>query len=71
MAILDALRHTPHPTHSTLRESIEWANRIAPREAYFTHMSHEIPHAETESHLAKNMRLTYDGLQIPFEISSE
>jgi phosphoribosyl 1,2-cyclic phosphate phosphodiesterase len=71
VAILDALRHTPHPSHSTLQESIEWANRIAPREAYFTHMSHEIPHAETESRLAKNMRLAYDGLQIPFEISSE
>lgn len=71
IVILDALRHTPHPSHSTLEESIGWANRIAPREAYFTHMSHEILHAETESRLPENMLLAYDGLQIPFEISSQ
>jgi phosphoribosyl 1,2-cyclic phosphate phosphodiesterase len=68
VAILDALRHTPHPSHATLPESIEWANRLAPRMTYFTHMSHEILHAETDSALAENMRLTYDGMQIQFEI---
>jgi len=68
IAVLDALRHTPHPSHSTLSESIEWANRLAPRTTYFTHMSHEILHAETETSLPDNMRLAYDGLQIHFEI---
>ncbi len=68
IAVLDALRHTPHPSHSTLSESIEWANRLAPRVTYFTHMSHEILHRETEDDLPENMRLAYDGLQIPFEL---
>jgi phosphoribosyl 1,2-cyclic phosphate phosphodiesterase len=68
VVIIDALRHTPHPSHATLSESMEWATRLAPRITYFTHMSHEILHAETESNLAGNMRLAYDGLRIPFEI---
>jgi phosphoribosyl 1,2-cyclic phosphate phosphodiesterase len=68
VVIIDALRHTPHPSHATLSESMEWATRLAPKVTYFTHMSHEILHAETESNLADNMRLAYDGLRIPFEI---
>ena len=68
VVIIDALRHTPHPSHATLSESKEWATRLAPRMTYFTHMSHEILHAETEGALADNMRLAYDGLRIPFEI---
>jgi phosphoribosyl 1,2-cyclic phosphate phosphodiesterase len=68
VVIIDALRHTPHPSHATLSESMEWATKLAPRMTYFTHMSHEILHAETEGNLADNMRLAYDGLRIPFEI---
>lgn len=68
VAVLDALRHTPHPSHSTLPQSIEWANLLKPRMTYFTHMSHDILHAETEIDLPANVRLAYDGLRIPFEI---
>jgi phosphoribosyl 1,2-cyclic phosphate phosphodiesterase len=66
--IIDALRHKPHPSHATLAVSVEWAMRLNPRLTYFTHMSHDISHADTESELADNMRLAYDGLRIPFEI---
>jgi len=66
--IIDALRHAPHPSHATLSESVEWATRLNPRRTYFTHMSHDILHAETEDNLADNMRLAYDGLRIPIEI---
>lgn len=61
---LDALRHREHPTHSTLSTSIETANRIRPARTFFTHMSHDILHAETEKTLPPGMRLAYDGLEI-------
>lgn len=70
VAIFDALRIKPHPSHSTLEQSVAWARRVASRRSYFTHMSHEIPHAETDKGLPVTMSLTYDGLRIPFEISS-
>ncbi len=64
--ILDALRLTPHPSHSHVEQSLKFVERIRPRQAYFTHMSHEILHAEVEPTLPPSVRLAYDGLRIPF-----
>lgn len=61
---LDALRHKPHPTHSHLQQSLAYAERIAPRMTYFTHISHDLPHETTEAQLPSNVRLAYDGLEI-------
>jgi phosphoribosyl 1,2-cyclic phosphate phosphodiesterase len=61
---LDALRHRPHPTHSTVAQSLEWVRELAPRRAFFTHICHDLPHQETEAALPENVRLAYDGLEI-------
>ena len=61
---LDALRHKPHPTHSTVEKSIQTVERLAPRRAFFTHICHDLPHEETESALPPHIRLAYDGLEI-------
>jgi len=61
---LDALRHRPHPTHSTVAQSLESAKQLAPRRAFFTHICHDLPHAETEAGFPPNVRLAYDGLQL-------
>jgi phosphoribosyl 1,2-cyclic phosphate phosphodiesterase len=66
--ILDALRPQPHPSHAAIPESLRWVERVAPRRAWFTHMSHEVDHVETEKGFPANVRLTYDGLRIPFEL---
>ncbi|PWU08597.1 MAG: MBL fold metallo-hydrolase [Verrucomicrobia bacterium] len=62
--VLDALRHVPHPTHLTLQEATEAAQRLSVRGCYFTHMSHDLKHEETESTLPLGIRLAYDGLQL-------
>jgi phosphoribosyl 1,2-cyclic phosphate phosphodiesterase len=67
--ILDALRPEPHPSHSHLEQSLKFVEELAPQRAYFTHMSHEILHAETEAGLPANARLAYDGLKLEFEIA--
>lgn len=61
---LDALRHKPHPTHSTVRTSIATAERLRPRRTWFTHICHDLPHAETEAMLPAGVCLAYDGLEI-------
>jgi phosphoribosyl 1,2-cyclic phosphate phosphodiesterase len=66
--ILDALRPQPHPSHANLAEALAWVERLQPRQAWFTHMSHEVDHAETEKTFPANVRLSYDGLRIPFEL---
>src|SRR5579884_3622296 len=62
--ILDALRHHPHPTHSTVEQSLEIVNRLRPRRAFFTHIAHELSHEATNSALPPHVRLAYDGLKI-------
>ena len=68
VVILDALRKQHHPSHANVDEATEWVRRLHPRVAYFTHMSHDISHAETEQELAQldlPIHLAYDGLRIP------
>ncbi|MBS1913127.1 MAG: MBL fold metallo-hydrolase [Bacteroidetes bacterium] len=62
--VLDALRISPHPTHFNLEEAIAMAQRIGARETYFTHIAHEIRHAEVEALLPPRIYLAYDGLQL-------
>jgi phosphoribosyl 1,2-cyclic phosphate phosphodiesterase len=64
---LDALRHNPHPTHSTIATSVENVQKLAPRRAYFTHMSHDLAHGPTQAELPPGIFLAYDGLEIDVE----
>ena len=61
---LDALRHRPHPSHSTVSASIETALKLKPKRTFFTHMSHDVGHAATEATLPPGIFLAYDGLEI-------
>jgi phosphoribosyl 1,2-cyclic phosphate phosphodiesterase len=63
--ILSALRHKPHPSHATLDQAVEWARRIGARQTWFTHIAHELGHAETDRTLSDGMALAYDGLSFP------
>lgn len=60
--VLNALRRRPHPTHFTLAEAVDEAGRIGAERTYFTHMAHELRHAETNAELPAGMELAYDGL---------
>ncbi len=66
--IIDALRKTPHPSHASIDEALMWIDRLKPRRAWFTHMSHDLLHEETDNELPPHIRLAYDGLRIPFEL---
>jgi len=65
--ILDALRDVPHPMHSTVAQSLELVRRLRPKRAWFTHISHDLAHEETNARLPPNVRLAYDGLN--FEVA--
>jgi phosphoribosyl 1,2-cyclic phosphate phosphodiesterase len=64
---LDALRYKPHPTHSTVSQSLTTVEALAPRVAYFTHICHDLGHQRAESMLPPNVRLAYDGLTVTVE----
>ena len=60
--ILDGLRNEKHPTHFTVRESLEIIEELQPKKAYLTHIAHQLKHAEAEEELPSHVRLAYDGL---------
>jgi phosphoribosyl 1,2-cyclic phosphate phosphodiesterase len=63
--VLDALRRRPHVTHLSLDQAKEIVEQLRPRRAIFTHISHDLGHAETCAELPAGMELGYDGLRIP------
>ena len=67
---LDALRHKPHPTHSTVERSKAYVDLLNPKRAFFTHICHDLPHERTEQLLPPHIRLAYDGLDIEVEPES-
>ena len=60
--VLDALRYKPHSTHFTVDEAIVVARRIGAKQTWFTHMTHDISHAELSGRLPAGIALAYDGL---------
>ena len=71
--ILDALRDIPHPMHQTVQQALALIQQLKPRRAWFTHIAHDLPHAETNERLIKmgfpNVQLAYDGLE--FEVQAD
>jgi phosphoribosyl 1,2-cyclic phosphate phosphodiesterase len=68
--VLDALRDIPHPMHQTVEQALALIQQLKPRRAWFTHIAHDLPHAETNERLTKmgfpHVQLAYDGLE--FEV---
>jgi len=62
--VIDALRYRHHPTHLTINQAIEQVQQIKPKQAYFTHIAHDVKHAELEHQLPENIQLAYDGLVV-------
>ncbi len=71
--ILDALRDIPHPMHQTVEQALALVDRLKPKRAWFTHIAHDLPHAETNERLRKtgypHVQLAYDGLE--FEVATD
>lgn len=66
--VINALRFKPHHSHFNVEEAVALINRIRPRVAYLTHLSHDIGlHAEAIKRLPEGVFLGYDTLSIQIE----
>jgi phosphoribosyl 1,2-cyclic phosphate phosphodiesterase len=63
--VLNALQREPHISHFNLEEAIRTVEKIKPKRAYFTHISHKLGlHADVTDELPPAISLAHDGLQI-------
>jgi phosphoribosyl 1,2-cyclic phosphate phosphodiesterase len=62
--IVDALRHTAHPNHFNLEQAQEAVAQIGPKQAFFTHITHDLGHAQTEATLPDGIKIAFDTLEL-------
>ena len=64
--IVDALRRTPHPSHWSLPQTLEWIVRMKPKRAVVTNLHVDLDFATLERELPAHVQPAYDGLELTF-----
>jgi phosphoribosyl 1,2-cyclic phosphate phosphodiesterase len=63
--VINALRKTDHISHFKLSEAIELLEKLKPKKAYLTHISHYLGrHDEVQKELPDFIQIAYDGLTL-------
>lgn len=69
--VINALRKEKHFSHFCLPEALDVIERVSPRKAYLTHVSHEMGlYAEVERELPRNVHVAYDGLKVEVPVAT-
>ncbi len=67
--VLNGLRERTHPTHLSFSEAIEIIQKVAPRQAFLVHLSHETSHQQAQSLLPAGIDIAWDGLTAAYSDS--
>lgn len=65
--IVDALRHTPHPSHFSVKQALEYVERLKPRRTVLTHMTSELDYETLKRTLPEGVEPAYDGMMLNFD----
>jgi len=64
--IIDALRYSPHENHFNVASALEAVAELRPRQAFFTHLTHEVAHRDG-SRLPSGVSFAYDGMIVDLD----
>ncbi len=62
--IVDALRYTPHPTHFSLDEALDWIAKLRPKRAILTNLHTDMDYAALAARLPAHVTPAYDGMRV-------
>lgn len=62
--IIDALRHTPHPTHFSVDDALSWIERMRPRRAVLTNLHTDLDYGALARSLPAGVEPAYDGMAL-------
>lgn len=62
--VLNALWRTEHPTHLSIGEAVEVAERVGAKRTYLIHLTHQTSHAELAGELPPHIQPAHDGLTV-------
>ena len=62
--VLTCFQLEPHPTHAHLAKALQWIERVKPRRAVLTHMSHLIDYATVKALCPPHVEPAWDGMVI-------
>ena len=66
--IIDALRRTPHATHTHLSNTIKWIEAVKPKHAVITNMHIDLDYEDVMAETPENTVPAYDGMTISFPL---
>jgi phosphoribosyl 1,2-cyclic phosphate phosphodiesterase len=62
--IIDALRHSPHPSHFTLSEALKWIETMKPKRAVLTNLHTDLDYDALRNQLPEHVTPAFDGMVI-------
>ncbi|QAY96744.1 phosphoribosyl 1,2-cyclic phosphodiesterase [Methylovirgula ligni] len=62
--IVDALRYTPHPSHFSVAETLDWIGKLQPRRAILTNLHTDVDFEQIRHKLPPHVEPAYDGLRV-------
>ncbi len=65
--VLDALRRTPHPSHSHLEQSLAWIAKSDVKNAVLTNMHNDLDYDTLCKELPKGVQPAYDGMILSYD----
>jgi phosphoribosyl 1,2-cyclic phosphate phosphodiesterase len=65
--IVDALRPMPHPSHFSVKQAVQWIERVGAKRAVLTHMTVELDYDALRRDLPAHVEPAYDGMMVQFD----
>lgn len=64
--VVDALRTTPHESHFSVKQALQWVERLKPKRTILTHMTGELDYDTLQRDLPPGVEPAFDGMQVTF-----